>query len=488
VRHAPRVERGSDVLDAPGAGQTAVRGSALRSGGYVAGVVLSLLSVPLLIRHLGNAEWGVYVTITALVGIVSGVSDFGLTLVGVREWASTSDRRRRQDLMADLLGARITFALIGVVAALVFALAAGYSSSQLAGTGVAAIAIVVIACQQALTVPLAGRLRQGWIAGADLLRQAVQVVLILALIAAGAGLVPLLAALVPAALVALVITARAAPDGIVRPAVRPRAWLALLRGMLPFAAASAVSVIYLRATLLLTALVASAAQTGWFGTAFRVMDVLLNVPSLLVSALFPLLARAAATDPGRLRAALERTLQGALALGALQAVTVVAAAPLIVHILTGHQPHQAVEALRVLGVGMGFSFIGATCQLGLLAVHAHRPILLLNLAALTCNVTLTLLLAGRHGAVGAAIALAVSEVLIALTSATLVHRRTGMRVAAPTLARLAAVVVVGAAAAIVAAEAGDVAAAIVTPALALGAAVALRALPIDLLPMLLRQR
>jgi O-antigen/teichoic acid export membrane protein len=487
VRHAARVEQGTDVLDAHGAGQTAVRGSALRSASYVAGVSLSLLSVPLLIRHLGNAEWGVYVTITALVAIVSGVSDFGLTLVGVREWASTDDQRRRHDLMADLLGARLTFGLLGAGAAVVFALAAGYSSRQLAGTALAALAIVVIACQQALTVPLAGRLRQGWIAGADLLRQAVQVVLILALIAAGAGLVPLLAALIPAALAALVLTARVAPEGIVRPAMRPRAWLTLLRGMLPFAAASAVSVVYLRATMLLTALVASAAQTGWFGTAFRVMDVLLNVPSLLLGALFPLLARAAATDPERLRSGLDRTLQGALAMGALLAVTVVAGAPLIVQILTGHQPHQAVDALRVLGVGMGFSFIGATCQLGLLAVHAHRSILLLNLAALTCNVTLTLLLAGRHGAVGAAIALAVSEVLIALTSATLLHRSTGMRVTGATLARLGGVVLVGGTAAILASTAGDVTAALVTPAFALATAVAVRALPVDLFAMLLRR-
>jgi O-antigen/teichoic acid export membrane protein len=487
VRHAARVERGTDVLDAHGAGHTAVRGSALRSAGYVLGVSLSLLSAPLLIRHLGNAEWGVYVTITALVAIVSGVSDLGLTFVGVREWASTSDPRRRHDLMADLLGARLTFALGGAAAAVIFALAAGYNTRQIEGTALAALAIVVIGCQQALTVPLAGRMRQGWIAGADLVRQAVQVVLILALIAAGAGLVPLLAALIPAALASLVVTARVAPEGIIRPAMRPSAWFALLRGTLPFAAASAVSVVYLRATLVLTALVASAAQTGWFGTAFRVMDVLLNVPSLLIGALFPLLARAAATDRERLRTALETTLQGALTMGALLALTVVAGAPLAVLILTGHQPHQAVDALRILGVGMGFSFIGATCQFGLLAVREHRSILLLNLAALTCNVTLTLLLAGHYGATGAAVALAVSEVLIALTSATLVRRSTGMRIAGATLARLGGVVLVGAAVAILASTAGDVAAALLTPALALATAIALRALPADLFAILLRR-
>jgi len=47
------------VLDAPEAGATAVRGSALRSGGYAIAIGLSLLSAPLLIRHLGVADYGV---------------------------------------------------------------------------------------------------------------------------------------------------------------------------------------------------------------------------------------------------------------------------------------------------------------------------------------------------------------------------------------------------------------------------------------------
>src|SRR3954447_13551981 len=76
-----------EPLDAPTAGVTAIRGSALRSGGYALGVVLSLLSAPLLIRHLGLDGFGAFATITALVTIVAGLSELGLTTLGVREWA-----------------------------------------------------------------------------------------------------------------------------------------------------------------------------------------------------------------------------------------------------------------------------------------------------------------------------------------------------------------------------------------------------------------
>ena len=83
------------MLDAPTAGASAIRGSALRSMGYVAGVGLSLIAAPFLVRHLGVSGFGVYVTITALVTVAGGISDFGLTQLGVREWAvlAPSDRR-----------------------------------------------------------------------------------------------------------------------------------------------------------------------------------------------------------------------------------------------------------------------------------------------------------------------------------------------------------------------------------------------------------
>ena len=62
----------TDVLDSRDAGPAALRGSALRSGAYLAGVALSIASAPLLIRHLGVARFGQYVTVVSLMNLVAG--------------------------------------------------------------------------------------------------------------------------------------------------------------------------------------------------------------------------------------------------------------------------------------------------------------------------------------------------------------------------------------------------------------------------------
>ena len=96
-------------------------------GSYVGGVLLSLVSVPLLVRHLGIAEFGGYVAILSLITIVSVLTEAGLIAIAVNEYTTTAADRRRE-LMANLLGARIVFSVAGATAAVAFAAAAGYPS------------------------------------------------------------------------------------------------------------------------------------------------------------------------------------------------------------------------------------------------------------------------------------------------------------------------------------------------------------------------
>jgi len=59
--------------------------------------------------------------------------------------------------------------------------------------------------QQLLTVPLQAQLRLGWVAAGDLVRNAVNTALVVAVVLAGGGIVPLLAVITPAGLAAVVL-------------------------------------------------------------------------------------------------------------------------------------------------------------------------------------------------------------------------------------------------------------------------------------------
>jgi O-antigen/teichoic acid export membrane protein len=403
-----------DILDLPDAGPTIIRGGVLRVLGYGAGVLISVASAVVLLRYLSVADFGRYTQAIALVTIVAGLTDAGMTSIGVREY-SVREGAVRDALMRNLLGIRLVLTAAGVAVALAFALAAGYTAAMLAGVGLAGAALVLQVAQGTIGVPLQSGLRLGWVTALDLLRQGGTVLALLAGAVAGAGLAVLLAAPLPVALALLVLTGWLVRGRVpLAPAFDWATWRWLLALTLPFAAATAVGVIYAYVTVVLMSLVATEQETGIFGAAFRVFVVVATVPGLLVMTAFPVLARAARDDRGRLGYAVQRLFEVCAILGVGVALVTVVAAPTVIEVLAGPKYDASVAVLRIQGFALLASFFVALGGFALLSLRRHRALLIANGAALATASALTLALAPDHGAAGAAYAnLAGETVLVA---------------------------------------------------------------------------
>ncbi len=412
----------NDLLDSPAAGNAAIRGSALRSAGYVAGVLLSLISVPLLIRHLGSVEYGRYIVAITLVTIVQGITDVGLGQIGVREYSIRAGSEREW-LMRNLLGVRIALTSGGVLLATLFAVFAGYGDPVIEGTFLAGVAMVLTVIQGTFAVPLASRLRLGLVTALELLRQILAVSAIVILVLAGSQLLPFLAVNVPVALIVLAATAVAIRGTMsLRPAFNRAEWLTLIRAVLPFAAAVVISTLYLRITVLLLSLLASELQTGYYATAFAVISVLIAIPALTVGSTLPVLSRAARDDRERLRYVLERLMEVTLIVGGAIALGLALGARFVVLVLSGHSGGPSVTVLEIESLAIVTQFVGATWQYGLLALHRHRDCLIISAIGLCLSVVLTLALVPLWHSPGAAVAFSATEVVFAGTSLFLLLR------------------------------------------------------------------
>jgi O-antigen/teichoic acid export membrane protein len=413
----------ADVLDSPEAGAAAIRGGALRLAGYAGGVALALASAPLLIRHLGVVDFGRYTLVLSLIAMVQGLTEGGLAAVGLREYTVLDPGHRRR-LMQDLLGLRFALTITGVALAVVFGLIAGYDGELIVGTLVAGVGLLLLVLFNLVSIPLQADLRFGWITTAELLRQAVAAVLVVALVIAGAGIVPFLATQIPAGLVALAIAA-ALVRGVIslRPAFEPAAWWALVRETLPYAVAIAISALYFRIVIVLMSLVSSETQTGYFATSYRVIEVLVAIPVLLVSAAFPVMARAARDDADRLLYAGQRTLDLMLIVGAWLTLSVALGAGFMIQVIGGSDFDESIGVLQIQAFAVVCTFVSVTCGFLLLSLRRHRAILIGNVVPLTFGVTLTLVLAPGDGAHGAAIATVAAEAGLAVAMLALVMRR-----------------------------------------------------------------
>jgi O-antigen/teichoic acid export membrane protein len=402
-----------DLLDTPEAGPTVIRGGVLRAGGYILGIALTVASTPLLIRHLGVVDYGRYLTVVSLIFIVAGVTEAGLTNIGVREYTER-DADGRRAVVGNLVGLRISLTVVGVVCATAFAVVAGYDSAQVLGCLLAGAGLVLTVMQASYVVPLSSQLRLGWVTVAELVRQVLTVVGIVALVVAGASLAPFFALPIVAGAGALAFTVWVLHGDVrLRPSFARREWWALVRDALPYAAATALGIVYFRVTVVLMSLVASDTEVGYFSASFRIIEVLAGVPWLLATSVFPILVRAARDDRERLRYALQRLVEVATIVGVWVSFALGLAAPFAIEVIAGPKFEPAVDVLRIQAATMLGSFTMATLGFVLLSLRRHRELLMANLLALAVATGLTLGLAPAHGAKGAAVATVATEFVLA---------------------------------------------------------------------------
>jgi O-antigen/teichoic acid export membrane protein len=447
----------SDLLATSAAGPAAVRGGALRVGGYLVGMLVNAGSAALLFRHLGRVQTGRYVLALTLVAIVAALSDLGLTAVGVRAISarSTSDR---WVVARDLLGLRILLTVVG--GSLVTAVAAwGYSGALAAGVALASVGLLMQATQDNFVLSLTVSLKLGLVAGLDLTRQLLTAALIVLLVLAGATLVPFLAVSIPVGVLVLTLTVWLVHGTReLSPTFDWQRWRPLLTAVLPYSAAVAASALYFRVSILVLSALSSPTQLGYFGASFRVIEVLTLVPGLLVSAALPIFARAAHEDHVRLGYALGRVFEVSLIVGAWVAVSIAVGAPLAIAVIGGPSFAPAAPVLAILGVALGAMFVSMVWANALLSLGVFRQILIISVSMLAFSAVLVGILAPIDGARGAAIGVAAAEIVGAIVQAvTVIRGRPGLR---PSLR--------------------------VVPRVALAAAVALTPLALTGLPVILR--
>jgi O-antigen/teichoic acid export membrane protein len=436
----PEAPADSHVLDSSDAGGRFLRGGSLRLLAFAGGMLVGLGATPLVVHHLGAARWGDYGKVNSLLFIVAGLTEGGLGQMGLRELSVGEDPATHRAYMQELLGLRVALTLVGVAVAIVFGVAVGWGHIVVAGIAIAGLGGLLSSLQATLALPLGASLRLGWLAVMDFVPQVASACVMLALVLAGAGLLPFYCAPLAAGASALALAAwllrREVPF---RPRF-PTSWRALLRQTFVYAVATATAAAYFRIALVATSLLSSAKQTGYYALSFRVLELTTTVPWLLLGSAFPILLRSAWNDSVRLRYVLQRLCEGSVILGGWFAFCLVIGAPFAIHVLEGggNEFAASVPVLRTLGGAVAATFLLATFSYTLLSLQMYRELIVLNVGVIVLAFALSPLLIAPLGAEGAAILSVVLEVTLCVGYAIALFRaRRDLMPAAAGLERVA---------------------------------------------------
>lgn len=397
-----------------------------QSAGRVVAIVLTGLAVAATTRYLSPEDYGVYVTATSFVTLLAVLVDGGLVTIAVREIAKRPGDEAL--VFGQVLALRLLLAVVatGVAVGLSYLLYGGRAPVRQA-VAIVSGTLLLSAVAGAYRVVGEARLKVLRIVVAEVVARAVALGALLLVIRSDNGLHGVLWTVVVAS-AAGAVTVALAYGRDVRPLPRLRreaAW-PLLRASLPLGLAFVINAVYFRVDSIILSVQRPAAEVGYYGLAYRVLELVLSFGAFYLAAVFPVLS-ASAGDPERLRRVAQRSFQLLFAAGLVVTVCGVVVAGDLVRLLAGGGDFApAGKVLAILVATALLSWVNGCGGMLLVAVDRQRDCLWLNVGSLALNVTANLLLVPRYGYLAAAWVTVGSEVVQFAGMVYLVRRYTGI--------------------------------------------------------------
>ena len=423
IGHQERGETSSTAESRRGVARNATYLALGQLGTTVLGIALSAA----LGRGLGAGEFGLYFLALSMAAFVYVFIEWGQPAVVTRETA------RQPELAGDLLGTALVLRLVSTVLAVVpllwSAVLLGYDRRTIALAVLYFAATLPAFLSQAFTMVFRGRDRMEGDAAVSVFNKTITLVLVVAVLARGGGLVAVAIAQAVAGIASLAF-ARCLYAKLGAPPLRATWGMArrLWTGGAPIVAVAAAAAFqpYLDAVIL-SKLVPSDVM-GWYAVAKNILGTLLAPAVILGSASFPQLSRAAA-EPARFREEVRAALRVMLMLGALGAAGTYLFAGTAVRVIYGRAQYQpAATILEVFSPGMFLLFVDVLLGTALFAASRVKRFALAKIASVGVSVALDLVLIPvfqhryGNGGIGVLVAFAASELVVFGCALTMMPR------------------------------------------------------------------
>jgi O-antigen/teichoic acid export membrane protein len=381
--------------------------------GSVLASLISFATFVAVTRGLGPEAFGNFTAATAYLFIPVVLADVGLSATVLREISTSPERT--QSVMGAALPLRALISAVAVAIALGVGLALPLNGQTKDAILIAAPGSFLTLMTLALLPVLQAQLKLHWAVTASVAGRVTTLGLTVGALAIGLGFNSIVAAhvlgLAATFGIQLLAVARLVP---LRPVIDPPHWRSLAAGAVVLGLAIALSQIYFRVDALLLALLRPSDEVGFYGAAYKFIELGALFAAAATTSMFPPLARFVGQGDPRAPTLVRRTYDVLLAAAAPLAVLMFAFSDEIVVLSAGEQFREGGVALRLLAPYVLFSFANIVLWPALIAARRDRSLLGIAVAVLAFNVAANLIFIPLYGFKAAAVVSVVSEVLVTI--------------------------------------------------------------------------
>jgi O-antigen/teichoic acid export membrane protein len=415
------------------------RNVAALAGGQVVTWTMTFAWTLVVPRILGPAGMGIIVSAWSVTGILAIALGFGTKSYLVR--ALVVNRNDGQRLLGTAIVLRLLLSPLFLVAVIVWGHFAGYSHDGTTVLYLAGAATMLTLLAEPMQAAFQAVERMEYLAYSDVISKSTQGLVGIVLAVMGFGAIGFAGCWMVMAGVVLVLDAlwlrRYFPLDL-RTTARRIAHMA--RESMAYWAFGLFFMIYLWIDAAMLSLMAPPEVVGWYGVPTKLFQTLMFAPVLLSAAWLPRLVKAFERDPEELRRAARTPIELVLVIGLPLGAAVTAAARPLIHFFYGPAYDEAVTVLVILGLCIPLMYLNIMFNQLLIASKRQVAWTWVMAGATVVNPALNafLITVTQHryhnGAIGAAISLFVTELLIVtvgfgMVGRGILDRRAGRRCA-----------------------------------------------------------
>lgn len=189
-------------------------------------------------------------------------------------------------------------------------------------------------------------------------------------------------------------------------------WKHLLSGALPFCMTLVVGMLYLRIDVVMLSAMKGDAAVGWYNAACTIVYGLVFIPTILSSAVFPVMSRLFTSSTDALKVMIEKFAKYSFITALPILIILIVLADEFITIIYGNEFINSIITLQILSVYLSMRFVNHATGFTLSSTNKEHLRAFSAAIAAGSNIILNLFLIPEYSYVGAAVATVLTEVVL----------------------------------------------------------------------------
>lgn len=393
----------------------------ISAGARVIGLILSLVSIGLISRYLGQAGFGYYATVLAFLYFFSMVADLGLYSITLREISRHQADEKK--IAGNAFTLRFFAGLIIFAAAPLIVLFFPYPNQVKLGVLIAAFGFWLLSNQQVLIGVFQKYLRMDKVALAELTGRLIQLSLIVFFIWQGFGFLFIVGALVGGALVnflfVFIFIQKYVPISF---KFNFPYWRFLLKESLPLGLAIVFIMIYFKIDTIMLSLIKPAEDVGIYNLAYKFLESLFFFPAMFVGLMMPLLSKYALSMRNKFNEVAQNTMKILLIFAVPLVIGTILLSEKIVVLIAGEAFILSAGVLNILIVAAGVIFLGYLFSNMIVSLKKQKTLTYIYGIGAAVNLATNFIFIPKYSYYGAAGTTLLTELLVTVLMVVVLYK------------------------------------------------------------------